>query len=128
MKKVLLSLFAVTLFSCVSDEGDTPPANAGLKLVKIVETDLDGNTVLTTNLNYTNNQITLVEGSESTGNTFKTEFVYENQKLVRENHFENNTSTGYLILSYTGERVTSTASREEGINYTNNYAYDSNGL
>lgn len=128
MKKLLLSLFAITLFSCVSDDGDTPPADSGLKLIKIVETDLNDNTVLTSNLNYTNNLITKVEGSESTGNTFKTEFVYENQRLVRENHFENNTSAGYVILNYTGDRVTSTASREEGIDYTNNYTYDIKGF
>lgn len=128
MKKLLLSLFAFTLFSCVSDDSDIPPANSGLKLVKIVETDLDDNTVLTSSLNYTNDQITKVEGSESTGNTFKTEFVYENQNLVRENHFENNTPIGYIILNYTGDRVTSTASREEGIDYTNNYTYGNSGF
>jgi len=132
MKKVLLPIFAISfaLFSCSSDEGggSTQGSSNGLKLVRIVETDLDDNSVLTSTLSYTDNFISKVEGTESTGNTYKTEFVYENRRLARENHYENSASTGYITLSYTGDRVTSTASREDGITFTTNYTYNSGGF
>jgi hypothetical protein len=126
MKKIIPLLLFTLLISCSSDSGSTPSPTQNLKLRNIVYTNLRTPFFETTNFIYSGDVLLRAEGTESTGNTFKTEFNYVNNKLQSEAFYDNGVLSGTATYSYTGELITSMLSNESGGVSTTNYAYNSN--
>jgi len=127
MKKITLSLIAVIAFGCSSDgDSEKPISNTDIKLVKEIYTDLLANKSETIVYNYENGFLTNLVLTESNGDVYKTEFVYEYGKLKTEKHYENSIPDGTNTYTYTGPVVSSSLSFEDNMYFLHNYTYNSN--
>jgi PBP1b-binding outer membrane lipoprotein LpoB len=126
MKRIILLFIAILIFGCSKDSDSENNGNVGgLKLIKIVETDLRNNSTETINFTYTNGVLSKSEAIESNGNVYKTEYIYENGKLKSENHFDNLIPSGTNTFTYTGNIVSSSLSFEDNQYFLHTYAYNS---
>lgn len=128
MKKIIPLLLFTLLMSCSPDSGSNPAPSStpNLKLRNIVYTNLRTPFFVTTNFIYSGDVLLREEGTESTGNTFKAEFNYVNNKLQSQSYYDNGVLSGSTTYSYTGELITSMLSNESGGISTTNYIYNSN--
>ncbi|HEX8576983.1 MAG TPA: hypothetical protein VF677_11880 [Flavobacterium sp.] len=95
-----------------------------MKLIREVETDLITNTSEIFDFTYSNN--ILIKREETEGNNVdKTEYIYENGKLIRNNYFNNSILTGNSTYTYTGDIISSMLSFEDNMYFLHNYTYNS---
>lgn len=128
MKKIIPLLLFTVLMSCTPEKSPDPAPNPvpSLKLRNIVYANLRTPFFVTTNFIYSGDVLLREEGTESTGNTFKAEFNYVNNKLQSQSYYDNGVLSGSTTYSYTGELITSMLSNESGGISTTNYIYNSN--
>ena len=125
MKKIIPLFLFTLLISCSPESGSNPEPSPtpSLKLTKVVETN--SSYTYTENFIYSGDVLLRTEGTESTGNTTKTEFNYSNNKLQSLTYYDNGVLSGTNTFSYTGELITSSISKESNIDFTHNYIYNS---
>ena len=124
MKKILFLLFVTSIFSCSSDEpSTTEEPGTNFKLKKITS----GNQYQT--FHYVGNNISYTEEIESSGEIYKSEFIYENNKLIKLKRYINNVyqSNNDLFFQYTNEKITTSSSYEDNILFSHQYTYNSSG-
>ena len=124
MKKTIILLIALSLFSCSSDDkGSSSEPTNNHKLKKITS----GNQSQT--FYYSGNNISYTEESEISGEIYKNEFVYENNKLVKLKRYINNVyqSNNDLFFQYTNEKITTSSGYEDNILFSHQYTYNSLG-
>lgn len=131
MKKIISLLSLVLLLSCSSDDSSSSPETGtqGTKLTKIVETNFSNNFTSTTNFTYSGDNLVKTETVGGNGSVYKSEYSYENNKLIKVKFFLNGITASETLFNYTGNLITSSSNNEDGINFTRTYEYsDSNYL
>lgn len=123
MKKLitLLFLFAVTLstlISCSSEDAGSDISGNGILIKKITESIYYGGQVETSavEFSYANNLLTKV-----TRGTLKSEFIYDGDKIIRIEIFNNNTLMRQTTFSYDGNLLDYTLAGENADEKTQFY-------
>jgi len=134
MKKFISILSIAFLLSCSSDESSetqqqpTPtPTPQEIRLVKVVETRYSDNTTNTIDFVYSGNTLSYLEETRSNGNVYRTKYIYENEKLVKLNHFVNGSISSPSLFYYIGNLITNYNIYEDGINVGHSYEYNTSG-
>lgn len=125
MKKILIIFgFFFVAFGCSSDDKDTNNIDNlfTLKLSKFKNSKEESN------LTYQNGFLSKIITNITSKNTRIAEYRYENNR-VKEIYSYEQTSTGAklnsstLIFGYTGSKITSSTTYQNGINYAESYTY-----
>jgi len=124
MKKTLILLLLLSIFSCSSDDTSTteePSANFKLKKISSIQETLE--------FSYDGNKLINVIETENQGSVYKTELVYENNKIVRLKRFINNVyqSNNDLFFEYTDDKISVSSGYEDNILFSHQYEYNSLG-
>jgi len=126
MKKILFLFTSILILSCSSDESNSntdevPSTNFKLKKITSTQQSLE--------FFYNGNNLTSVVETENQNSIYKTELVYENNKLVRLKRFINNVyqSNDDLFFQYTNENITTSSGYGDNILFSHQYSYNSLG-
>lgn len=124
MKKILFLFLAMSTLSCSSDDSNSnEETSISFKLKKITSGQQ------TLEFFYEGNKLTNVVENENPSSIYKTELVYENNKLIKLKRFINNVyqSNNDLFFQYTNENITTSSGYEDNILFSHQYSYNSLG-
>ncbi|WP_339889764.1 hypothetical protein [uncultured Flavobacterium sp.] len=124
MKKIITILIvSILFFSCSSDDSSDNSNNTEPQTIKLKKiTYSDGSTL---NFSYSNNILSQTVGV-SQNETFKREFVYENDKLVRIKNYVNNLylNNEDIVYQYIGNNISSSLGYEGNILFSHQFSYN----
>lgn len=122
----LLAVAALTFTSCGDDKDDVTP-DVGQTSCKLTTINEDGDE--STAVYNANGYVSEVRGSYTDDGVeveYTYKYTYQNNKLVKEEHFEDGELTGVVTYTYTNDLVNTVSYEYEDYTYSETYTYDSN--
>jgi hypothetical protein len=125
MKKIILLFTTLFIFGCSSDKSSDVSVSSSGKLIKVITSSM-GSTdsyIHVINLTYSGDYIVKVEYPDESD---KTDYTYENGKLISDKYYYNGNLSETNTYTYTGDLITSVTYTEGSTKKTFKYSYDSN--
>lgn len=125
MRKIILLFTTLFIFGCTSDKNSDETVIFSGKLIKLINTGLGSNGSYVDVINFTYSGDYVVK-SEFQNSKDKTDYIYENGKLISDKYYYNGTLNETNIYNYTADIITSVANTQGSTKQNFKYSYDAN--